>query len=177
MTPAWLIKQLQKTVRALTVCAMVPAAVLSGLPAFGCICADGHYELFCQAGHCSNEEEHQGSGCTCCTSVEAQANEHKCCQRKTACCRGTESKCKDQLSSSSLRVGDKGGCTPAIREAAATTLTAVVPALDDHHLPVAWTARSVQVWAPVKLSYAAHLQLDTGPPPDDLIVTLARLVI
>ena len=177
MAPASLFKQLRKSMWALTVCAMLPATVLSGLPAFGCICADGHYELFCQAGHCASEAEQQGSGCTCCASSAAQADGHKCCQRKTACCRGTRSQDKNRTHSSGSQVGDKGGCTPVIREAAATTLMAIAPTADDHHLPADWIVSSVQVRVPLELNYAVHLQLDTGPPPDDLVVTLARLII
>ena len=164
---------------------MVPLAVLSGQPVYGCICADGHYELFCQAGRCPGKAKaaaaNPGStaaccGCSCCADAGPKDASHACCKARVAGL--ARAACGHQSGNSSAQhVGNKGCCTPVVQQATVATVVAAPQALDDHWLPALYvTTLDVNVFESAAHAHGAFPP-DFGSPPRDLVVTLQRLVI
>ena len=145
--------------------AIMPLAILNGLPiAEGCICADGHYEAVCRA-HIG----HYDSGHPCCAKHSCCA-EHSCCARAHTCHLATDK--ADQRQG----VGDRC-CTPLVHQA--LPVVAASPHFDS--LAQLADCNACAVEPPSILSLEMHsgyrVEVDTGPPPNDLVVVLQRLII
>src|SRR5689334_5758009 len=104
-------------------CALIPIAILSGHPEFGCICADGHYEFFCRGGRpvrCSHEATAPlaaiDSGCSCCPKSAVDDAARNCCHRDVS---GDASG-----RNHGPQVGSKRCCTPVLRNTTERVLTA-----------------------------------------------------
>lgn len=170
-----LIRLARRWLRTTMFVGMVPLVILNGLPAGGCICADGHYEPFCHG--CASRAAHR---------VETNASAHRsCCQR--ACCAGRtainakRSCCKSCCQRTSTRTPNvpsvNGPCCTPVAQNPATPVVKVSPATVDHQgLSLFVVATDLP-----SLAIAAHhgrpVEIDMGPPPDDLVVTLRRLII
>jgi len=143
---------------------MVPLAMLNAWPlAAGCICADGHYEPVCHAAECRTGMS--DCGCACCAH-------HNCCSGKACCHRSAKS--HEQMLGQ--HVGDSGCCTPLIHQATPTVVN-TSPLVDGQHV-------MALVMVPIDLPYFGEAlkirrqtDFDTGRPPNDLVITLQRLVI
>jgi len=158
---------------------MVPLVVLNGWPAGGCICADGHYEPICRSGL-----NHQSPK----TAAE-KSTTHSCCER--ACCaahsvtvanrsRGQASKsCCQQ--SSECQNHKPGLHSPCCRPVAQTQVILAVndtPSFVDQHPCPAMVVNLLALHLPTdKCHRGNRVEIDTGPPPNDLVVSLQRLLI
>ena len=104
--------------RAVVLWAMMPLAIFSGRPVSGCICADGHYELFCRGrlnagkdlafGH--KHSQAATGACSCCDSGHGGKVHRSCCQGKSDCCQTPSN-----ADSNKVRVAGKSCCTPVLR--------------------------------------------------------------
>jgi hypothetical protein len=157
-------RSIRRRLRAIVLVAMAPLAVLNALPlAAGCICADGHYEAICHAGECQAGMAH--CGCACCAH-------HSCCSGKVCCHHPTAN--PHEVPGQQVR--DSGHCTPLVHQA---TPTIVNPSASADSEQIA-----AFIVAPIDLPYSGetlktgrYVDVDTGRPPHDLVITLQRLVI
>jgi hypothetical protein len=162
---------------------LIPVALFSGQPVHGCICADGHYEFFCRAGHRASEHQESDAtsataeSCSCCHKLDAGKTSHDCCQVATGCCNAAEQRSQDLKRQAPSHFSGKGCCTPVVSDAVELTLTASVQASDGHQFVALVAIMPELPHAEIATHPRRHLLSDTGPPPDDLVVTLRRLVI
>jgi hypothetical protein len=145
--------------------AIMPLAILNGLPiAEGCICADGHYEPVCRAHLGQSNDDH-----SCCAKHSGRM-EHACCAGMHTCHLATEK------SNGQQRLGDRC-CTPLVHQA--VPVVSATPQFDSPDQTAVWNAVAIE--SPTFLSLAMHgghcVEVDTGTPPNDLVVTLQRLII
>jgi hypothetical protein len=182
MVPMAIINQLPLRRRAMIACALIPLVAFSGLPAYGCICADGHYEPRCNAIRCaapdhSDVTSKPASDCcgrSCCAHRSVDGHSHSCCQGHTE---------RDVSSHSSLAqtgapsITGKSCCTPFVRAATVATVANSMQAVDDHQLPTIDAVTIALADSHIGVRTCPHFLADIGPPPDDLVVTLGRLVI
>jgi hypothetical protein len=144
------------------VCLMLPMILLNGHVITGCGCT-GHFEAVCHC-HC---------GTTCCMCC-GKGGTCTCCSGKSlACCRPADHE----------NVPIKGTALQGHHCIQSVTYVVVpatiAPASVGHHSPDFGL-----VLAPLALPLAAEwansrqvVQWDTGPPPNDLVVTFHRLII
>lgn len=182
MVPMAIIHRLQLRRRAVIACAMIPLVAFSGLPAYGCICADGHYEPRCNATRCaghdhSDVKSQSAMGCcgrSCCAKRSADGHPHSCCQRHTE--RGLASRPAQSKTGEPSMTG-KSCCTPVVQAVTVATIASSLQAVDDHQLPAIDAVTVELADSHVGAQPCPRFFADIGPPPDDLVVTLRRLVI
>lgn len=182
MIPLAIIKRLQLRRRAMIACALIPLVAFSGLPAYGCICADGHYELCCNSSrfatsnYCEVTPKAANDCCgrSCCAHRVADGHSRSCCQRKSD--HGLTSR-PAQTKTGETSITGKSCCTPVVRAATVATVANSLKAVDDHHLPAIGAVTVELADSHVGARPCPHFLADVGPPPDDLVVTLQRLVI
>lgn len=165
--------------RAVVVWAAVPLVLLNGRVTASCICADGHVEPFCRVEICSNQTatstDARDCGCPCCAKDNRDRSSTGCCRGKMACCQQSDKPRSDK--SDGAGVSDNSCCTPVVH---AQTVPAVVGAtkiVDDHRAPAICAAVTPWPCSMNGSSATLHSVLDTGSPPNDLVITLHRLVI
>ena len=166
--------------RAVVVIATMLVVFWNGLPALGCVCADGHFKPFCSAANAHRMKLGAATlpgscGCECRAKVDADHTRASCCgSGSDDCC--APSTCHDVTTHGGLG-GKKSCCTPVLKTQAVSPATVVDPRgsdqvqllCDGKCLTNSWTT-------PIYLTTAVAA-LDTGPPPTDLVVTLRRFVI
>lgn len=198
MLPFRLIRQ---RLRAAVFLGMVPLMILNGLPCGGCICSGGQFMLFCPGcrGPASrNVTAHAASTPVCCarkgcaqtrTDVEVSDNHRHSGQwiasaqplGKAAtrpCCQGHKSCCDRTNGHSGAAEGFKcSGCTPVLNMLAIPVVKASSIVLDHHQdlSPYAAVAALPSIVAAVH--HRRCVEIDTEPPPNDLVVTFQRLII
>jgi hypothetical protein len=159
-------RSLPSRFRPILVWAVMPLTLFNGMPiSAGCICADGHYEPVCRAGRC--RAGMSDCGCSCCAKTAS-------CKGK-CCCRKSENQRHENMPGQ--RVANNGCCKPVVVQVPTVVTTQASTGLDVQ--PIA-----ALVLAPIDLPFLGswsavvhRIDFDTGPPPNDLIVTLQRLVI
>ena len=166
MVSKWLVRLVRGQIRTVVTLTVLPLAVMNGLPfAAGCICADGHYEPVCQADLC-----HAGKGNCGCSSCA----HHSCCNGATACCRQRAAQLKDNAAA--MQIAGKPCCTPVVHEAVPTVVDS--PQLIDVHPSAALIVAVIELPSSVAIAATGHrIEFGTARPPDDLVITLRRLVI
>ncbi len=184
MAPNPMIRWLRSRIRALVAFALIPVALLSGQPVHGCICADGHYEFFCRAGHRASRHQEEtdtastiAESCSCCHKADAGKTSHDCCKGATGCCDSAKRQSQDPQHPASPYLSGKGCCTPVVSDATERTLTASVQTNGDHQVVALFAIMPELPCSQMDANRCPHLLASTGPPPDDLVVTLQRLVI
>jgi hypothetical protein len=165
MVRKWLLRVVRGRVRTAITLAVLPLAIMNGLPiAAGCICADGHYEPVCHASLCHNSKGDCGRPCCA---------HHNCCNGASACCQQYPAPLKDGRGH---RVNRCPCCTPVVHEAIPTIIKSS-QLLDVQPLP-ALVVAAIELPSSLAIAAIGHqIDFDTGPPPDDLVITLRRLVI
>jgi len=180
MVRASLKRAIRKRLATVTVWVILPLALWNGRALGGCICADGHYEPFCQGVLSSGVQDHESAetrccGCPCCAIAAARGGDAEHCTTAQGCCRQSNShEAKNHAGES---IGTQGCCravahapaTPSILKAQRAdsfgqSLTLIVAVLDSPSL-----VRTTSI--------TRRMAADTEPPPMDLVVTLRRLVI
>jgi hypothetical protein len=151
---------------------MIPLTVVAGRPATGCTCADGHYKPICFAQFHGNI----GSG----THGAKKQPCHKACCEGCHAGSGVPGCCKQGLCPSSHANSQSRGkkcCSPDLPTAVAVAKSVSFAVDLDHHL-LFDSPRSRSVNVIVHASTVEHFTpFETGPPDDDLVVTLHRLLI
>jgi hypothetical protein len=167
MVGRWLICSVRSRVRTAVTLAVLPLVLLNTLPvAAGCICADGHFESACRHDLCVSGKGN--CGCSCCARGG-------CCKSGTCCCRQRSAPPKDETPGKRLN-DDSRCCTPLVHQAVPTVVT--TPVIVDGYQIMALSLASIDMpsLSPMAMS-AIRIDFDTGRPPNDLVVTLHRLVI
>ena len=169
----------RKRLATFAIWAMVPVALWNGRAVGGCICADGHYEPFCQAALCSGSNhrtddrssEASCCGCSCCEKTSTSRANADCCRTNTGCCRGSGGGPVGQS------LGSNGCCTP-VAPTQATPAVVTGPLQGGHHESPVLLVAVLDLPSLISGAHAAvRVESDAGPPPTDLVVTLRRLVI
>jgi hypothetical protein len=167
-----LIRFVRRQSRAAAVWAAIPLVFFNGRTFVGCGCL-GHFEAVCHCGCCDGQLGK--SACSCCTG-------HGFNHRSCSCC--NQSKSMNRCNT----VND--GSHPASRETlqehhcksfvlhvvTPVTLTANFDASDLHESLFALAVLGrPSVFTQVQVGQV--VDFETGPPPNDLVVTLHRLII
>lgn len=161
---------------------MVPLTILNGWPSVGCSCADGQFNLSCRGAVCS--AIHVGArpmsagssccGCPCCAERGGDKSRSSCCSQPTK-----KSYPPSNTPSQDGRQagGPNHGCTTVVQM---QPIPGVVASLqfNDQHEVLALFVVPLDLASPLAVSQtSACVEIDSGPPPDNLVVTLQRLVI
>lgn len=173
-------RAVRKRLATATVWVILPLALWNGRAMGGCICADGHYEPFCQGVLSSGVQDHVSAqtgccGCPCCAISATRGGNAEHWKTSHGCCRQLNS--HEVNNHAGQSIGTQG-CCRAVAQAPATptilksqradsfgqSLTLIVAVLDSTSL-----FRTTSV--------TRRIAAGTGPPPMDLVVTLRRLVI
>ena len=167
------------SLRAAIFLGMVPLVILNGWPVAGCICADGHYEASCpgcvgRARHAAAEQKPTTRSCcgrACCARAGKSESTHSCCKGHKSCCKQAKGR---EVNAPAI----EGPCCTPVAQTQVIPVVSVSPAVVDHHQAVAVFAAIPDL---PSLAAAVHhgrcVEIDTGPPPNDLVVTLQRLII
>jgi|GEM_PF-3267582 len=182
MIPLAIIDRLQLQRRAMIACALIPLVAFSSLPAYGCICTDGHFELCCNSSRFATSNYSQVNskaandccGRSCCAHRVADGRSRSCCQRKSN--HGLASR-TSQTKLGETSITGKRCCTPVARADTLATVANSLKAVDDHHLRAIDDVTVEIADSHIGARPRPHFLADVGPPPDDLVVTLRRLVI
>lgn len=165
--------------RAALIWAAMPLAAFNGHTIVGCGCT-GHFEPVCHCYCCldsqDNAKEHCGTaGCPCCSGHRAKHGHCPCCdQNRLARSNGTP----DQRSRPDNGQGVQNHrCRPMVLYE--VTPVTVVQSVDAGDLLGAVLALAIiDRPSPVNPAQAGEfVDFDTGPPPNDLVVSFHRLVI
>jgi hypothetical protein len=81
-----------------------------------------------------------------------------------------------QRNEGSRGVRGNGGCTPVVHQAITTVLNSS-PVLDVQQLPAFIVALAELPTSLGLANFGHRIEFDTGPPPDDIVITFHRLVI
>ena len=136
---------------------MIPLTVFNGRAAAGCICSDGHFELFCRGGSCcsvSSKNQPTGlCGCGKCCGQSKPGTQKSCCAGKSvpgACARHSES--------------DKpGGCCHPLTHSPMVADKNLAPQFETGLLAFDHTP-AVSLLPAVVEQFASVLAVDSGPP-------------
>jgi hypothetical protein len=185
-----LFRSIRHRCHAAIVWAMVPVALLSGRTVSGCIGPTGRFEPDChcaamqEAGKNASDTNEAGDGATC---HLACCHGKCCCKGNGGCCQTTHgfvtAKSSSQPKDNNLSNGghcnlsSDGHCRP-FSYFAAVTVTSLSGQSLDLQQPV--DVLPVVLHAPLTNAFTAPataVELDTGPPPDNLVVALHRWLI
>jgi hypothetical protein len=175
MTGKRLYRSLRRRCDELIVWAMIPVALLSGRSVSGCMSATGRFEPDC---HCASMQQMDGSACSTHQSSETKSHcsccHGKCCGKVHAGCCKTVAKTNSQPNGDGL---NGGHCRPFSLFVGVTVTSTSGHSLDFQQtaemLPVALDGTFPNFFA---VSTEA-VELDTGPPPENLVVALHRWLI
>jgi len=159
-------RTIRQSFKSAVIWAMVPMAAISGRSVSGCLSPSGQFDPNCRCAAIAGQAGSSASTCHCHCS---------CCAGKTCCCK-----------SKSLAGGTKGGglhdgsrCREIGFYAVATAVSAAKAAnsCSDNQStqPAALSADMPCSLAKIRGEYVA--ELNTGPPPERLIVALQHWVI
>ena len=201
MTGKLQFRSIRQSLRAALFLGMVPLVLLNGLPAGGCICANGQFMLFCPGcrGQASrNVTDYTATTPACCArkccgqpraDVEVSHNHGQSGQwiasarpsgkpAMPLCCQGQKSRCNQSKGRSGAAPGFRcPGCTPVLNMLAIPVVSAS-PVVLDHHQDLSTFAAIADlpsIFAVVH--FRRCVEIDTDPPPNDLVVTFQRLII
>lgn len=167
MVGKWLIRSVRSRLRAAVTLAVLPLVVLNTLPvAAGCLCADGHFEPACRHDLCVAGKGN--CGCSCCANG-------CCCKGGKCCCRQRSAPQKDDTPGKRLNDNNRC-CTPLVHQAVPTVAASPVVFDGYHAMALALPSIDMPSFSPM-VKTAVRFEFDTGQPPNDLVVTLHRLVI
>ena len=163
--------------RATVVLATVLVVFWSGMPAMGCVCANGQFKPFCLAAHSPATK----LGVATKHGDDSSEAKTESAHARVSCCHGgsknsrRRSQC-DGGPSGNEYCGNKNCCTPVLKA------QAVAPVKDvdshaRHSVPFFDAVCVTNSWATMVRGASTVSKLDTGPQPIDLVVTLRRFVI
>lgn len=161
--------------RAILMWAMIPLAVVNTRSAFGCIGPDGQFNPNCRCCLAGGGERVASAKKSCCGCA--------CCAHRaggsSCCCKGKLAKNESKQSDRSGPGAKSNGCRLFVQIA---VISAIVnhgqTAQADDHLSQAICTVAIDSLSPIfGLHTNRRVEMDTGPPPDNLVVILQRFVI
>lgn len=164
--------------RVAVVWASIPLAVLNGRTVVGCGCT-GHFESACHCECCSEmqdgcKQQHGKFACPCCSSHSSSSSDCCCCNRSEATHHFITTSSDSQAATGQVRQSQR--CTSMVlHEVIPVAVSPSVNAGELHAPNVVLADFSLPF--SFGQSVAQAVDFDTGPPPNDLVVTLHRLVI
>ncbi len=172
------IRFVRRRMRVVAVWAALPLVVFNGQTVVGCGCT-GHFEAVCRFGCCAKtenrNEQHARADRSCCASQVATGSKCPCCDQGKFAQRSIHTP-ESTSSPASGQTLERHRCRSiAVRVVTPVTIAQSVD-VDGLHSLCTLVDLSVPVLcdhSPVGLA----VDFDTGPPPNDLVVTLHRLVI
>lgn len=171
MTRSRLIRFGRTRCRTLAVWAMMPLAVLNSRTVLGCGCT-GRFEADC---HCNCSSIHKRAdhrtgeaGCCCCS--------HNVSGSSKSCCKQVASGSDDSKSTIEKGLRSRTCTTMAMHVADPATMPPLT--FDDGARAAALNLAAFEIAiVPHETIWGRTTQLETVPPPDNLLVTLRRLLI
>ena len=175
MADCRLFRRMRRHLRSALVWAAIPLVVFNGRTVVGCGCF-GHFESVCHCSCCSQRKDastHSGkTACSCCLNHGKAGNVSCCTSKETLeCCKLAAKNCQHSNSH-----GVKGhGCTSIVMHVVVPAVVATSDVNDLH--------ASTDVLAQASFSFLTEspdgrfVDFDTGPPPNDIVISLHRLII
>lgn len=148
---------------------MIPLALLGSMPGAACICANGHYKLFCCAGALGHAGCNERNG-----GVTSPSASYSCpfCRGEKSASRTAHVCCSSGQSQSS----PTGKCCQLVARSPAAVSAEVVPPASDVFV-VAILPPALNLSLVVLPTISKHVeQIDTGPPIDRVIVLRCLLI-
>lgn len=169
---------LRRHCRAAAIWAAIPLAVFNGRTLVGCGCF-GHFESACHCGCCSatGNEGIQSEKCDrpCCASHGFSDSDCCCCNRSQSSHHCTATNCDSRPSSGqALQVHH---CKSIVLHDVVPVIVAPSSNAGDLHEANFGLADFGMPRSNTQFHIVQVIDFDTGPPPNDLVVTLHRLVI
>lgn len=171
-------RHISRCFRAGLVWAAIPLVVFNGRTVVGCGCT-GHFESVCHCRCCSETEDggkqHGQPACACCAGHGFARSSCPCCVPNKLAQRHNAAECDSR--STDGQALDAHHCKSiAVHEVIPVTVAPAVDASNLYETVFAPAAFSLPLSSGP--SHVGQLvDFDTGPPPNDLVVTLHRLVI
>ena len=178
MAPVSLNRLLRGRIHAAVAWAMVPLAVLNGRTVLGCMSPSGHYDPSCRCWAGSGDHQDSGTARPChCGHCLRQddADRSSCphCKQKTACHANHPSRVVQ-----GSRMQGAEHCRAVGMYQQVSAVPASPQAGSDHDPSAAFVFDAIDLPNSSPTSVARQvIERDTGPPPDNLCITLHRLVI
>jgi hypothetical protein len=174
MTGKHLIRAIRSRFQAAVIWAMAPVALINGRSVSGCMSPTGHFEPGC---HCQAMQE--SSACGANTTCQCHC---PCCQGgKCCCCKGKACCCNLAAKTASRTHGEgvQGGnsCRPYSIYVVTPAVSTSAQTGDVHQLTdMSMVSVDLPLFA-TPVTVAPIFELNTGPPPDNLVVALHRFLI
>jgi hypothetical protein len=152
--------------KSIVIWAMVPMAAISGRSVSGCLSPSGHFDPNCQCTAIDGQAGSNASACHC-----------SCCADRTCCCK-SRALAKDGTKGSGLQ--DSSRCRAVGFYAVTTAVNASKSSVsfgDDHQSAQLAVLPAEMPSSLAKIRGECVAELNTGPPPERLIVTLHHWVI
>jgi hypothetical protein len=177
MTGKFLKRAARRRCQAMMIWAMAPVILINGHVVSGCLSPTGHFEpgCNCAAMHIGESGASQTAGATTCHC------HCPCCQGKSCCCCCNGKSCCQAMASKTHQPKADGlqnpehcrpystyAVTPVVKGSAHTSVDRVSMLAIIPLSPLA---------AVVTKTAVAPAELNTGPPPDNLVVALHRFLI
>ena len=165
--------------RAALIWAAIPLTLFNGRTLVGCGCT-GHFEAVCRCNCCidlpeGGDGQSGNAGCPCCAIPHSSLSKCPCCNHSKLA--HTRDKTDDDGCPVNGQGLQKHRCRPMVLHQ--VTPGTVVSVLDASQLLIAITvlADFSQSLPLSPLHVERFVDIDIGPPPNDLVVSLHRLVI
>jgi hypothetical protein len=177
MAGEFLSRAVRRRFHAAMIWAMVPVAMMNVRSVSGCLSPTGHFEPGC---HCAAMQE-PGTNASQGTSTTNCCCHCACCLGKTCCCCKGKSCCSMSVAKNARQPAGNGvengtHCRPFSMYVVAPAVKASLSAGMDHSVaivPISFDPLTIVVTTAV----AHPAELNTGPPPDNLVVALHRFLI
>jgi hypothetical protein len=172
MTLSRLIRCGRSHCRTLVVWAMMPLVTLNGRTVIGCGCT-GRFEAECR---CSCSDIQKGgnhttgeAGCRCCAHNRSRPSE--------SCCKHIERDSGESKSTIGKGLQSRTCTTMAMHVADPATISSLNLHDGIRSAALHLTAFEIPFVLPHETIWGRSTRIETGPPPDNLLVTLGRLLI
>jgi hypothetical protein len=156
---------------------MVPMALINGRIVSGCMSPSGHFEAGC---HCQDMQDANGSGQK--KAISTSQCHCPCCQGSTCCCCKGKGNCCNSVAKTAgpthgngIQSGDH--CRPFSMYTLTPAVNTSAPTGDVHQLAELSLVFVDLPFFATSATVAHGIELDTGPPPDNLVVALHRFLI
>ena len=166
------IRAIRSRFQAAVIWAMVPVAMISGRTISGCVSPSGHFELNCHCSASMGDSAAPSGPCHC---------HCPCCQGKDCCCCKSKSSCCCSMASNARRTNGNGFQSSHCQQVSAFATTPVVNVstqIQDLDQSADLTLISSDVPSALARTTLEQIaELNTGPPPNNLVVALHRFLI
>ncbi len=178
MTGKFINRVIRRRFQAALIWVMMPVALINGRMVSGCMSPTGHFEpgCHCQAMQESNACDQAKTNttcqchCACCHGGTCCC----CCKAKTSCCKSVASNAV-RVHGNGFQSGDH--CRPFSTYAVTPVVKTAVQVADAHQLTDIAVVLFDLPLSVLPTTFTQVAELNTGPPPDNLVVALHRFLI